>query len=161
MNPTALNPVSTHQSASLLYRETPSAHLHPPQQDPDRVRRFTARAVNRRIDQATDRRITRYAAMSEPQIRDRIHELDHEWDIDRVLSLHAAVLGLTGMALAWRGERRWLALPAVVLAFLSQQAIQGWCPQMPVLRRLGVRTRGEIDREKFTLLHLLETGASN
>lgn len=160
MNPTALNPASTHQSASLLYRETPSAHLYSPQQDPDRVRRFTARAVNRRIDQATDRRITRFAAMSEAQIRDRIHELDQEWDIDRVLSLHAAVLGLTGMALAWRGERRWLALPAVVLAFLSQHSIQGWCPQMPVLRRLGVRTRGEIDREKYTLLHLLESGTT-
>jgi hypothetical protein len=39
----------------------------------------------------------------------------------------------------------------VVLTFLFQHAVQGWCPPLPVLRRLGVRTRKEIDRERYAL----------
>lgn len=127
--------------------------------DPDRVRRATAAAINRAIDRETDRSITRHAAMSDERIRQRIVELDQEWDIERVLELNAAALALGGLLLSRGGDRRWLALPAVVMGFLLQHAVQGWCPPLPILRRLGVRTRGEIDREKFTLLSLLETGA--
>jgi hypothetical protein len=39
----------------------------------------------------------------------------------------------------------------VVLPFLFQYAVQGWCPPVPLFRRIGVRTRGEIDGEKFAL----------
>jgi len=42
-------------------------------------------------------------------------------------------------------------LPTVVLSFLLLHAIQGWCPPVPVLRRLGIRTREEIDRERYAL----------
>ncbi len=126
--------------------------------EPDRVRRSTASAVNRDIDRQTDRNIVRYAAMSDQRIRDRIRALDQEWDVERVLELNAAALSLAGLLLARQGDRRWLILPGVVMGFLLQHALQGWCPPLPVLRRLGVRTRGEIDREKFTLLALLETG---
>lgn len=126
--------------------------------DPDRVRRATSAAINRAIDRETDRNITRYAAMSDQRIRERIRELDQEWDVERVLELNAATLGLTGLVLALNVDRRWLALPGVVLVFLLQHSVQGWCPPLPILRHLGVRTRGEIDREKFTLLSLLETG---
>jgi len=125
--------------------------------EPDRVRRSTAQAINRAIDRETDRNITRYAAMSDERIRQRIRELDQEWDVERVLELNAAALALGGMLLARGGERRWLVLPAAVMGFLLQHAVQGWCPPLPLLRRLGVRTRGEIDREKYRLLSLLET----
>jgi hypothetical protein len=30
-------------------------------------------------------------------------------------------------------------LPALVTAFLFQHAVQGWCPPVPILRRLGFR----------------------
>ena len=35
--------------------------------------------------------------------------------------------------------------------FLLQHALQGWCPPVPVFRRLGVRTTAEIDRERYAL----------
>ena len=35
--------------------------------------------------------------------------------------------------------------------FLFQHATQGWCPPVPLFRKLGVRTRSEIDREKYAL----------
>jgi len=38
-----------------------------------------------------------------------------------------------------------------VLVFLFQHSVQGWCPPLPVFRRLGVCTRSEIDQEKFAL----------
>jgi len=48
-------------------------------------------------------------------------------------------------------NRRWLFLPAAVAAFLFQHAIQGWCPPLPLFRRLGFRTASEIDRERYAL----------
>jgi hypothetical protein len=48
-------------------------------------------------------------------------------------------------------KRKWLILPGVVLPFLIQHAIQGWCPPLEIFGRLGVRTRHEIDAEKFAL----------
>lgn len=136
------------------------ARPRPDAKDPDRVRRFTASQINRAIDLQTDRSITRYAALSEQLIVERIRGLDQEWDVERVLELQAGALGLLGLFLARQQDPKWLMLPGLVLLFLMQHATQGWCPPVPVLRRLGVRTRSEIDREKYSLLHLLETGVS-
>lgn len=41
-----------------------------------------------------------------------------------------------------------------MLSFLLLHATQGWCPPLPLFRRLGVRTRGEIEKEKFALRFL-------
>jgi hypothetical protein len=32
-----------------------------------------------------------------------------------------------------------------------QHATQGWCPPVPVFRRLGIRTQTEIDHERYAL----------
>jgi hypothetical protein len=85
-----------------------------------------------------------------------MEELDKEWDIERALEVNASTLALTGLFLAVTVDRKWLMLPGVVLSFLLQHGLQGWCPPLPVLRRLGVRTRGEIDREKYELRALLQ-----
>jgi hypothetical protein len=127
-------------------------------QESDRVRCYTARAINRAIDRETDRSITRHAALSDQRIRERIGQLDQEWDIERVLEVNAGALGLLGVLLAHQVNQKWLILPGVVLVFLIQHATQGWCPPLPALRRLGVRTRSEIDREKYTLISLLDAG---
>jgi hypothetical protein len=60
-------------------------------------------------------------------------------------------LALSGVALAALHDRRWLILPAVVLGLLLEHALHGWCPPVPVLRRLGVRTRKEIERERYAM----------
>jgi hypothetical protein len=112
--------------------------------------------VNREIDRRTNSNIRRYANSSEEVINRRIEELDQEWDIERALEANASALALTGLLLGLTVNRKWLALPTVVLSFLLQHSLQGWCPPLPLLRRLGVRTRGEIDREKYELKALLE-----
>jgi len=82
--------------------------------------------------------------------------LDKEWDIERLLEVNASTLALTGLILGLTVNRKWLLLPGIVLPFLLQHGLQGWCPPLPLLRRLGVRTRGEIDREKYALKARLE-----
>ena len=49
-------------------------------------------------------------------------------------------------------DKRWLAFPALVTAFLLQPAVvQGWCPPLPMLRRLGLPEGREIDTERSAL----------
>ena len=117
----------------------------------DRVRENAAAEINARIDAETAARVRDYAARDLPEITARIAELDREWDVERVLETNAAGLALAGLALGVTRDRRWLLLPAVVLPFLLQHALQGWCPPIEIFRRLGVRTRREIDREKVAL----------
>ena len=81
----------------------------------------------------------------------RIADLDREWDIERWLEANASSLALSGLLLGLTVNRKWLLLTGTVMGFLLMHAIQGWCPPVPVMRRMGVRTRGEIDREKFAL----------
>jgi len=120
---------------------------------PSTVRRValnTAPAVNRRIARRTETNVAYYASHPH-RIDQRLAELDREWDIERLLEANAATVAFTGVALAAFAGRRWLALPAVVSAFLFQHATQGWCPPLALFRRLGVRTAAEIDRERAAL----------
>jgi hypothetical protein len=120
----------------------------------ERVRRHTSARTNKRIDEVIARTVEAYAARTEGAITQRIDELDREWDIERVLETNASSLALLGVGLATAVNRKWLALSAAVLGFLLLHGVQGWCPPLPVLRRAGVRTRAEIDRERFALKFL-------
>lgn len=118
----------------------------------DRVRRSTALDANRQIDRQTEANIMHYLNATPEVIRERVEELDHEWDIERMLEVNASTLALTGLVLGATVNKKWLILPGIVLPLLLQHGLRGWCPPLPVLRHLGVRTRGEIDREKYALL---------
>ena len=89
-------------------------------------------------------------------ITQRISELDKEWDIERTLELNASLVALSGIILAAGVNKKWLILPAVVTTFLAQHAIQGWCPPLPLFRSMKIRTRKEIDKEKYGLLEALK-----
>lgn len=115
-----------------------------------RVAESTADAINERIEDAIEASVAYHAEHPE-QIDARLAELAHEWDIERTLEANAAGFSLLGLALAVTVDRRWLALPAGVAAFLMQHALQGWCPPVVLFRRLGVRTAAEIAREHYAL----------
>ena len=117
----------------------------------DRVRENTSSNINDQIDRDMRARVSWYATRSAGEIEKRIEELNEEWDIERVLQTNASVIGLTGLLLGVTVSRKWLAVPGIVLPFLFQHAVQGWCPPVPLFRRIGVRTRKEIDREKYAL----------
>ncbi|MFJ6359403.1 hypothetical protein [Pseudarthrobacter oxydans] len=118
---------------------------------PDRVRSSTSEHVQARLDREIERHIAAYAGRSNADITKRIKELDHEWDVERLLELNASSLAFIGTVLGATINRKWLLLPATVLAFLFQHAIQGWCPPVTLFRRLGVRSSKEIDVEKYAL----------
>jgi hypothetical protein len=84
-------------------------------------------------------------------IERRLAELDQEWDIERYLETMAPTFTLIGLALGVTKSRAWLILPAVVQTFFLQHALQGWCPPIPLLRRLGIRTMDEINQERYAL----------
>ena len=116
----------------------------------ERVPAHTDPEVNQRIERETLCNVLFYSSHSE-QIPKRLQELEKEWDIERAIEANAATLAFLGTALAAVHHRRWLALPALVTGFLLQHAIQGWCPPVPVLRRLGFRTAYEIEVERQAL----------
>jgi hypothetical protein len=109
----------------------------------DRVPRHTAKEINRRIEQDINERV-RFLAAHPARIDRRLGELDQEWDIERMLEANAASVAFAGTLLGATVDKRWLVVPALVGAFLFQHAVQGWCPPVPVLRRLGYRTSREI-----------------
>lgn len=132
--------------------ETRDQFVMPSEGAGDRVRANTSAEVNVRLDREMCERVESYAGRSETEITRRIEELDREWDMERLLETNASSLAGLGVGLAvTTGNRKWLIVPGVVLSFLFQHAVQGWCPPVPVFRRLGVRTRKEIDREKYAL----------
>jgi len=107
--------------------------------------------VNREIDAEAEHRVIQAAGDTGPALSRRIRELDQEWDMERWLETNASALAFTGTVLGLLVNRKFLAIPCLVLPFLFQHAVQGWCPPVPIFRRRGVRTRREIDAEKYAL----------
>ncbi len=118
-----------------------------------RVPAHTAEPVNRKIRRETEANIQYYRAHPD-EIAERLGEIDREWDIERTLKANAATILLFAILFGLAGSRKWLLLAGMVAAFLLQHAVEGWCPPLPLFRRMGVRTQTEIERERFALLAL-------
>jgi Protein of unknown function (DUF2892). len=116
----------------------------------NRVPAHTAEHVNQQIRLRTERSVEYYRQHPQ-QIGRRLRELDREWDIERTLEANAATLVVAGAVLGLTVDRKFLGIPLVVGGFLLQHALQGWCPPLPVFRRLGLRTAAEIQDERSAL----------
>lgn len=116
-----------------------------------RVSQNTSQAINDEIHRRMEENVACYANADADAIEQRLAELDQEWDIERYLETMAPSFTLFGIFMSVVHDKKWLILPAFVQSFFLQHAIQGWCPPMPVLRRLGVRTMEEIDQERYAL----------
>ncbi len=125
-----------------------------------RVPLHTATEVNSRIRDDAMERIDYYRAHPE-EIGKRIKELNEEWDVERALATGSSCLSLLGVALGLGRNRRWLGLVLGVQGFYLQHTIQGWCPPLPVLRRLGFRTPMEIELERCALKEIREGVTGN
>ena len=120
----------------------------------ERVPLSTDPEVNDRIRQKTEKNVARCAAEGLDGINKRLTELNREWDIERVLEMNASSFILIGLLLGAAVHPAWYLFPAVVAGFLLMHAIQGWCPPVPILRRLRFRTASEIDYERYALKSL-------
>ena len=117
----------------------------------DRVPMNTDAYINASIRRKTENNIAYFASGGTDAITRRLAELDQEWDIERMLETNAATATLIGMTLGITVSKKWFVLPAVIAGFLLQHAVQGWCPPLPILRRMGFRTASEIDYERYAL----------
>lgn len=127
----------------------------------DRVREHSPASVNERIDHDIQASVARHVTQGRYAVIRRIAELELEWDIDRALMLNFAFVGGTALAIGsggfvpWWARRRArgaLGFLGIQIGFLLMHATAGWCPPVAVLRRLGVRTKSEIESERAALL---------
>jgi hypothetical protein len=116
-----------------------------------RVQQHTASDINRQFGRELEEHVAYYRQQTPDRISERLQELDHEWDIERTLQTNFATLSIVGALLTRNVSERWAILALGVPAFMIQHALQGWCPPLPALRRLGVRTAREISDERFAL----------
>jgi hypothetical protein len=130
------------------FSEMKAAHM---EEQRDRVRAYSPETMARRVDQNTFSCLEALSDSNKDEITRHTEELAREWDVERYLQVNASILSLTGVILGATKNKKWLILPGIVFPFLLQHALQGWCPPMPVFRRMGVRTRKEINREKYAL----------
>ena len=132
----------------------------PPAPSTDLIRERTADSANRKIDRLTRGAIAEVED-SPDRIRERLAELDREWNVDRALMANFAIAGAISGGLAMRSLKRtgrlggWGKLFWVQMSFLLHHAVRGWCPPMPVMRRLGFRSPREICAERCALEHRL------
>ena len=115
-----------------------------------RVPLHTDNAVNRRIRDETRRRVEHYRSRPE-DIGRRLKTINEEWDVERMLATMSSLVSLFGVGMAFAGRRRALALALGVQSFYLLHALRGWCPPLPLLRRLGFRTPMEIEQERCAL----------
>ena len=96
-------------------------------------------------------RSTGGAAITASPATARLRQLDREWDQEQALQFGAAALGFLGAVLSLTISSAFALLPAFAFATLAQYLIQGWCPPLVLLSRIGLRSSSEIDRERYAL----------
>ena len=107
--------------------------------------------TNAEIRNQTIRNLNIFKNTDETEVTERIRVLNREWDIERVLEVNASLLILLSSYLGIKTSRIWFLLTGAVGVFMTQHALQGWCPPLPLIRKWGVRTADEINAEKTAL----------
>lgn len=120
-----------------------------------KVNMNTSDYINQAIQQDIEENINKYKGKSTAEIKERLHQLSHEWDTERVLELNLSIIVLLSSILGISHSKKWFFLSTFASAFMIQHSLQGWCPPLPVIRRLKVRTSAEIDQERTGLQQLL------
>lgn len=112
----------------------------------------TCNKVNQNIRNKTVCCIKKYIDSNEVLLSERIRKLNFEWDTERVLETNAASIILLCSILGFRKkDQNYFVLSGIVGFFLLMHALEGWCPPLPVIRKVGVRTAEEIFEEKAAL----------
>lgn len=122
-----------------------------PETEADRVRRYTSPEMLRHIEERIEHSIRFHAAQPRHVLDHRIEELKREWSIERYLQVNVSTIAFTTALLALTRNRSIALLTCGALGFFLFHGLRGFDPPIPILRRMGVRTRGEIDREVFAL----------
>lgn len=114
-----------------------------------KVAYHTCNNTNKEISGTTICSINTYKDSGEIILTDKIENPNHEWDTERILETNAASVILLGSIIGYTKKKcLWFLLTGTVGFFLLQHALEGWCPPLPIIRKMGVRTTEEINNEK-------------
>ena len=116
-----------------------------------RVPLKTCPSQNNLIRNQTICKLNKVKNSSKAEISKQIKQLNCEWDTERVIEVHAASLILLSTLMGVKGGRFQFCLTSMVGVFLLNHGLYGWCPSLPILRKMGIRTSEEINIEKTVL----------
>lgn len=116
-----------------------------------RVELSTKHNINKKIREDTVKNVVKYSSLNKQDAASRIEKLNREWDTERILEANASLGILITIFLGFAFSRLWFYISALIAFYLLQHAIQGWCPPVPIIRKLGVRTMSEIHNEKTAI----------
>ncbi|WP_277679785.1 YgaP family membrane protein [Gracilibacillus dipsosauri] len=121
----------------------------------ERVQLNTSPLVNKKITHKTELNISKYLNEDNQEILKRLKSIEQEWDTERILETSAASFILLGTYLGIKRNQKWHLFSGFISFFLLQHSLQGWCPPLPLIRKLGVRTANEINEERNALNSIL------
>ena len=121
------------------------------QSSSDAVRQHTPEPVNRRIDERVEACVRAMAAQDRYSHTAYLSKLEQEWDLNRALLVGTSALALSSVALSRKRGSGWLGLGIAACVLALQHGLTGFGPATAVARLLGVRTRSEIDLEKYAV----------
>ena len=79
-----------------------------------------------RIHGRTLHDVSRFIGVDPVFIDERIRELEREWDVERTLEANAAIAALAGIALGVTVDRRFLAVPLLVIVLTAAPTKLPW-----------------------------------
>ena len=85
------------------------------------------------------------------EINIRLMELDNEMDLETYLQTQSTALTVAGVILALTSNKKWLVLPLASSLIGVATVLRGNNKPLPYFRRLGFRTRVEIEKERYAL----------
>jgi hypothetical protein len=118
----------------------------------DAVRTHTADGVNRRIDERVEACVRHMAEKHDrAAITHYLEKLEREWDLNRMVTVAGSAVSVLGLVLGAKHGKAWRVVSGVAAGLLLQHGLLGFGPLAELVRLVGVRTRREIDLEKFAL----------
>jgi len=81
----------------------------------------------------------------------RLMQLDDEMDLETYLQTQSAALTISGVILGLTSSKKWLALPMFGSLLVIANFISGRDNPLGYFRKLGFRTRAEIEKERYAL----------
>jgi hypothetical protein len=103
-------------------------------------------AENRTLDN-----IRFYGSLGRQGIDERIRALEDEWDVERAVTVGLSGAGVAGLVIGLLGSRVWRLLAWVSLPLLFLFGQHKWKPSEGILKAMGLRSRKEIQDEKYAL----------
>ena len=92
-----------------------------------------------------------YGSLGRAGIDERIRALEDEWDVERAVTVVLSGAGVAGLIFGLLGSRVWRLLAWIALPLLFLFGQDKWKPSEGVLKSLGLRSRKEIQDEKYAL----------